>query len=130
MKEYPIAPIVGLWAGVIIKAICDIEEGHKIAYRMQRKVTRNARATARDDLYKVYSEGAAEWLESDSMEPASFLWICEMCDFDARKIRLMSETREGRKRLSRTTTFRKGQKLPKPRSKKEAEGDDEDAAED
>lgn len=109
MTDQTIGPIVGLWCAVIIRAICDIEEGHKIAGKQPKKKRPRGHYSTED--YKQFCEGAADWLYSDSMEPASFLWICEMCDLDARKIREMSYTREGRKRLSRTNTLRKGVKV-------------------
>lgn len=82
MRESRVDASTALWAEVIRQAIRDIHV-----------------CTGRSFEDRRLRNDALEWLNSQNDEPQSFLWICDMLDLDANKIRMMSLTREGRNRL-------------------------------
>jgi len=67
-----------LWASVISQAICDID-------------VRGDRQSRTD---------AIRWINSEKGTPQSFIWICDMLDLDAGKIRMLAISRQGRKQLT------------------------------
>lgn len=68
--------ISALWAGVIHQAIADM-----------------------DSPYSGVRQLAKDWMFSPKSDAGSFVWICDMIDLDADRIRLISTTRAGRKAL-------------------------------
>ena len=90
-----------LWCAVIIQAIADIEleERSKQSIFEARKRARAKRQRMPDYL----PTPASDWMDSESVLPRSFLWICDVCDLDAHKLRKMSQTIDGRRRFIKGT---------------------------
>ena len=87
-----------LWCAVILQAVADIDIQMKDRY-IRLKKSKASRESMPYKLMTLMTNEATEWIESTSTKKYSFQWICDVCDLDARKIREMSRTREGRKML-------------------------------
>ena len=91
-----------LWAAVILQAVYDIEEGHKIKYmilKAKKAGEELPRMKYTPEEIADFTNGAERWFDSENKGAGSFNWICEMCDLDADRIRNMTKTLEGRTRL-------------------------------
>lgn len=86
-----------LWSSVILQAIADVEEGLRIAYYEKHNTKKLSQSSIqkREEIM-TYSKEARDWLDSRDEELGSFIWICDMCGFDAHKLWEMTLTREGR----------------------------------
>ena len=90
-----------LWCAVVIQAIADIE----IEERVKQDIfVARQRAKAKRQKQPDYPPTpVAAWLDAESTDPHSFLWICDVCELDAGKIRKMSQTIEGRHQFIKGT---------------------------
>lgn len=87
-----------LWGSVIIQAMADIEEGKRMEYyeKYRPRVLKDRSIAKRKEVIE-YAKDAAEWFNGRDIGVGSFQWICDVCDFDADRIRVMSYTVEGRR---------------------------------
>lgn len=104
MSDFEYGRLMRLWCAVILQAVYDIEEGHKIKYiilkaKKARKELPRMKYTPEE--IADFTNGAERWFDCEDTHVGSFQWICEMCDLDAKKIREMTRTLEGRTQLIR-----------------------------
>jgi len=98
MTQEPINPVQRLWCAVILQAVVDMESGAKIK-RAEQSAKSNIRSKfALKDLI-VIRQDAFNWAFDHKVYPGSFVWICDMCELDQRKILNLIQTKQGRKAL-------------------------------
>ena len=98
MTQEPINPVHRLWCAVILQAVCDMENGAKIK-RAMASAKKNIRSKyAVQDLVAIRKD-AFHWAFDNKVYPGSFVWICDMCELDEKKILNMIQTKQGRKAL-------------------------------
>lgn len=90
-----LSPYRRLWCAVVIQALYDIEMEDRA--KQSIFVARQRAKAKRQRMPDYPPTPASDWIDSDSAAPHSFLWICDVCDLDAAKLRRMSQTIEGRR---------------------------------
>lgn len=90
-----LSPYRRLWCAVVIQALYDIEMEDRA--KQSIFVARQKAKAKRQRMPDYPPTPAGDWIDSDSVAPHSFLWICDVCDLDAAKLRRMSQTIEGRR---------------------------------
>lgn len=113
MNQREAAPYIRFWSHVIIQAIKDIDEQGKKRY-MRMKACQKSHDSIEYKILTQMTSEAVEWIESDAVHQGSFVWICDHCDLDRYKLREMSRSRDGRKRL-----LKSAEAIEKARKKEE-----------
>ena len=90
-----LSPYRRLWCAVVIQAFYDVEMEDRA--KQSIFVARQKAKAKRQRMPDYPPTPAGDWIDSDSVKPHSFLWICDVCDLDAAKLRRMSQTIEGRR---------------------------------
>lgn len=91
-----------LWCAVIIQAIADIEIECRERWMANKQREKEKRST-REVVTQFPPAPASRWMDSDEIAPHTFLWICDVCDLDAHKIRKLSQSIEGRRMLLKSS---------------------------
>ena len=86
--EFIATPERATWANVIKRSIQDLDVH---VDRRQDGMTVNGCCATR--------ELALEWFTSDDTAPRTFLWACDMLSLDARRLRKLILSPEGRKKM-------------------------------
>lgn len=103
-------PFIRLWCAVILQAVVDIEGPKRIAHFGKKgKIKTHERNHYKALELKFHCITAQEWIEDTACKRTSFQWICDQCDLDAKKIRSLTRTKEGRKKLLQLVKPKEGQ---------------------
>lgn len=76
-----------LWVRCIRQALLDLDCVERKGDGINHQLAAAIRAESR------------RWLDSESVQPASFAWLCDMLGLDAKLLRARSQSKDGRKSL-------------------------------